>query len=39
LNICLENDVKLVIPTIDTELEMMAQHRDAFKKQGVELLV
>ena len=39
LNICLENDVKLVIPTIDAELEMMAQHRDAFKKQGVELLV
>jgi len=39
LSICKTNEIKLVIPTIDTELLLYANHREAFKKEGIELLV
>ncbi len=34
LQICRDNDVKLVIPTIDTELMNLARHREAFAEIG-----
>ena len=36
---CVEHDVKLVVPTIDTELQLLAYHRDEFHESGIELLV
>lgn len=39
IEICLENDVKLVIPTIDTELLVLSQYKQAFAEKGITLLV
>ena len=39
LDICLQNKVVLVIPTIDTELQVLADNREAFEKHGVQLLI
>lgn len=35
LAICLELDIKLIIPTIDTELLILAENRDIFIKEGI----
>ena len=35
LNVCAEHDIKLVIPTIDTELAKFSQSRERFKEIGV----
>lgn len=39
LDVCLKNDVMLVVPTIDTELMLLAQHRKHFEQNGVTLVV
>tara|TARA_B110000003_G_scaffold187967_1_gene186841 strand:- start:82 stop:1047 length:966 start_codon:yes stop_codon:yes gene_type:complete len=39
LDICLRNDVKIVIPTIDTELILLADSKDIFKKNDINLIV
>lgn len=39
LNLCRENDVSLVIPTIDTELCLLAAQRDRFASHGVHLII
>jgi carbamoyl-phosphate synthase large subunit len=39
LEICRSNTVDLVIPTIDTELEVLSQHKDSFRDAGTELVV
>lgn len=39
LSLCRELDIALVIPTIDTELLVMAQQKAAFAEQGVTLVV
>ncbi len=39
LNICKSDNVKLVIPTIDTELVVLAENRDRFSEQGIEIMV
>lgn len=39
LNICIENDISLVVPTIDTELLLMAKQKKEFSKKGIQLLV
>lgn len=39
LNLCKQWQIKLVIPTIDTELKVLANHRDAFEKEGIYLVV
>ncbi|KAG1648928.1 putative glycosyltransferase EpsJ [Nymphon striatum] len=33
---CLEHDIALVIPTIDTELLLLAKNRDLFEKNGIQ---
>ena len=39
LSICKEYQVGLVIPTIDTELLLLAQSRDTFSAEGVHLII
>ena len=39
LKICLDNDIKLVIPTIDTELETLSLNIESFKKHNIEIIV
>ncbi len=39
LEICVENDVKLVIPTLDTELSVLSKEIKTFKEKGIALLV
>ena len=38
-SICIENNIKIVIPTIDTELKLLAEHRNAFEADGIQLIV
>lgn len=39
LDICLSNQVELVIPTIDTELNLLASNRDLFLARGIHVVV
>lgn len=39
LSICKELKVKIVIPTIDTELLILAENKELFLKEGIELVV
>lgn len=36
---CRNHGIGLVVPTIDTELLVLAQHRDAFAAEGIQLVV
>jgi carbamoyl-phosphate synthase large subunit len=39
LELCIENDIGLVVPTIDTELLVLAEHREKFDAIGVSLVI
>lgn len=39
LEICIDNNIKLVIPTIDTELKTLSANRKKFSEHGVHVLV
>ena len=39
LHICNENDVGLIIPTIDTELGILSKNSEAFLEKGIQILV
>ena len=39
LQIVIDNNIKLIIPTIDTELLILSQHISFFKKHDIEILV
>ncbi|PSR53994.1 carbamoyl phosphate synthase large subunit [Adhaeribacter arboris] len=39
LELCLDQNIKLVVPTIDTELQVLANHKDNFAKQGIHVIV
>ena len=39
LGLCRENDIDLVVPTIDTELQILSEQKEYFHQLGVELLV
>ncbi len=39
LDICLRNEVGMVVPTIDTELIILAEHKDLFEKNGIFVIV
>jgi len=39
LEICLTNNIKLVIPTIDTELLILSREKDKFLSHGIQILV
>lgn len=37
--LCLEHGIQLVVPTIDTELKVLAMHREEFSQAGIEIVV
>lgn len=37
--ICEQNKIGLIVPTIDTELLLLAQHKDEFLRMGVSILI
>ncbi len=39
LLICKDNDIQLIIPTIDTELLLLAKNRERFLKEGIHIIV
>ncbi len=39
LDLCRDNDVGLVIPTIDTELSLLAAQRERFASHGIHLII
>ena len=39
LQIAIDNNIKLIVPTIDTELLVLSQNMDLFKKHQIEILV
>ena len=39
LSICLANSVNIVVPTIDTELQALANHKEEFAAHGVNIIV
>ncbi len=39
INICTKNKIGLIIPTIDTELEMLAKNRITFNRLGINVLI
>lgn len=39
LKICRDNAVKMVIPTIDTELKILSLHIDNFKDYGIDIII
>jgi len=39
LNICKEENIKLIIPTIDTELLILSQNKKIFEKKGIRIAI
>ena len=39
LKLCIDHDIRLVVPTIDTELLILSQSIEKFKKHNIQLLV
>ena len=39
LNLCMKNGVRIVIPTIDTELQVLADNKKLFGECGIDILV
>ena len=39
LNLCIENEIGLVVPTIDTELYILAVQRERFSAEGIHLII
>lgn len=39
VNLCIENHVKVLIPTIDTELLVLSQNKTEFEENGIELIL
>ena len=39
LNICIKDDIDVVIPTIDTDLLVLSQSKHKFEKEGIKVLV
>ena len=39
LEICIKNNIKIVIPTIDTELQTLAVHRETFADVGITIVL
>ncbi len=39
LNLCMEENIKLIIPTIDTELLILSQNKKKFEKNGIRIAI
>lgn len=39
LTVCIQNDIKLIVPTIDTELELLSTNKNLFTSYGINIIV
>lgn len=39
VDICLDNDIDIIIPTVTLELQFMAEHREDFEKHGIKVSI
>lgn len=39
IELCIANNVKMVVPTIDTELLVLAQNKELFSEQGIDVII
>lgn len=39
LQLCLEQGVRMIVPTIDTELIVLAQHKEMFREKGIHVII
>lgn len=39
LSICLKNSIRLIIPTIDTELQILANYKEEFATRGINIII
>jgi carbamoyl-phosphate synthase large subunit len=39
LALCLRQRIKMIVPTIDTELMVLAQHKERFAKEGIQIII
>ena len=39
LSICKKNNIKLIVPTLDPELELLSVNRALFQKEGIEIII
>jgi len=39
LQLCLDNEIRMVVPTIDTELLILSRHKSTFADKGIRLIV
>jgi carbamoyl-phosphate synthase large subunit len=39
IELCVQQNIKMVVPTIDTELLILSQHKDKFTEKGIHVIV
>lgn len=39
LTLCRSNDIKMIVPTIDTELMVLALHKELFSEEGIHVII
>ena len=39
LDICIKNEVSIVVPTLDTELKVLSKKNELFKKNGINIII
>jgi carbamoyl-phosphate synthase large subunit len=39
MSLCKKYDIKLVVPTLDPELLLLSEHKEAFEKEGIQFVV
>ncbi|TKK65019.1 ATP-grasp domain-containing protein [Ilyomonas limi] len=39
LQLCIANDIKMVVPTIDTELLVLSKNKQLFEKEGIHVII
>jgi len=39
VQLCEREDIRMIIPTIDTELQVLSEHRDCFESKGIHVIV
>lgn len=39
MSICLSNNIKMIVPTIDTELQVLANNKGKFEDEGIDIVI
>ena len=39
LSLCKQNDIRMIVPTIDTELQVLSAQKEAFEKKGIHIII